>query len=165
VSSIVDFGCWRGEEPFVLLWTLNAKEVMVVEINENHLVKLQEKIEMFSHLGLLEGCSVTFVQGDMTSIQLRSDCYDLAYCEEVLYDVFTESEQKLRMAIDKMISVVKPGGWVVAVENQVGIGTGEWNIAEPKNISSYFESYQLARLERVKLPGAPLWSYCYKKAE
>ena len=113
----------------------------------------------------------------MTSVQLCGDYYDLAYCNEVLYSVFEESEQKLQVAVDKMISVVRPGGWVVAVETKIGAEIQEVEIplpggpsgqqivrhipvSDPIDISPLFES---ARLVKVSLDDAPEWSYCYRK--
>lgn len=46
VERIANFGCWSGGEPFALLWTLDAKEVMVVEMMEEYMGALREQIEI-----------------------------------------------------------------------------------------------------------------------
>jgi hypothetical protein len=177
VSRIANFGCWKGDEPFALLGTLGAIEVTVIEIDKNYLANLEKKIADFSEARLLDRCSITPVLGDMTSVQLRGDYYDLAYCDEVLYSVFEESEQNLQVAIDKMISVVRSGGWIIAVETKIGAEVQEVEnqllsalsgqkivqhipVSDPIDISPLFEA---AGLVKINLDGAPKWSYCYMK--
>jgi SAM-dependent methyltransferase len=182
VESIVDFGCWGSSEPFVLLWTLDASEVVIVEKEEDNLrwPKNEWEILRKTNPDSLIGRSVAFVTADMRKPvpELPSGHFDLAFCENVLYQIEMESGwQGVQDAIDEMARVTKPGGWIIAVESKIGaefeqvtndiaskvfgheiampVRTGD-----PKDISSSFET---AGLLAVGLTSVPDWSYCYKK--
>ena len=180
VESIVDFGCWNSSEPFALLWAVDATQVKVIEKEEKNLAEPREELERLRNinLGCLEGRSVEFVVADMSSMvaELPSDHFDLAYCENVLY--FMQSDlPKVQEAINEMARVVRPGGWVIAIETKIGAKFEEVvdefasklfghtqtrfvRVSDPMDIS---ELFRIARLVHYGLDGAPDWSYCYKK--
>jgi hypothetical protein len=161
VRTIADFGCWRGEEPLALCWTLDPTEVVVVEIKQEHVAALQKNVDAFAQRGLLGSCVITVLLADMACVDLPGQHFDLAYCQEVLYDVYLQSERKLRSAIDKMIEVVRPGGYVVAVEEK--IGTNGSGLTGPMDMDPWFQSSKVAPLHRLACPCAPKWSYCYQR--
>ena len=190
VDTIVSFGCCSSE-PFALMWTLDAVEVKVVELNEDHLARARAELETLRRLsvvnthrafGCMEGHSIQFILGDMTRMdRLPSDHFDLAYCEDVLYDIHRHSGDlaTVQSAVNEMTRVVKPGGWVIAVEPMIGMQEQELAndflgrlsgrpmphivpAGEPIDISPLFEA---AGLVKVSLDGAPKWSYCYNKPE
>ena len=171
VESIANFGCGNSTEPFALLWILDATEIKVIEKEEEHLVKPKELLERLKKSRksyCLEGCSVRFIPADMTTTvtKLFPNHFDLAYCQEVLYDIrdtYIKSglqEVKVQDAINEMARVVKLGGWVIAWETQIGTNETDGFVSEPRDISQHFEA---AGLCRCSLEGAPKWSYCYRK--
>lgn len=157
ITEIVNFGCWNPE-PLVLLWVLNAREVKVVEKEERHLDRPKEILEniKLSFPSCLEGRSVEFLPPtDMITVELPQEYFDLAYCERVLTNM--EDDQIIQAAINKMAMVVKPGGWVIAVESM----PDEQGIPRPrKEIELMFEQ---AGLREVHLYAAPENAYCYRK--
>jgi SAM-dependent methyltransferase len=181
VESIVNFGCCSSE-PFLLLWALDAVEIVVVEKEAGHLTGPKEDLKALNKVSsnCLGGRPVEFIVADMSTrvTSLPSDRFDLAYCRDVLYDIYTESDlQRVQSAISEMARVVKPGRWVIAVEPKIGVEfeevaddlssrlsghkmTRHFPVSAPKDISSLFEA---AGLDRDSLYGAPDWSYCYKK--
>ena len=106
IDSIVDFGFMSGEEPFALLWTLDANEVVVVEKEDQHRRMFEKLVATLEHVddGDLAHRSVEFVQADMTGriSGLPSDYFDLAYCADVLYIVHRARESATRHAIAEM---------------------------------------------------------------
>ena len=69
---------------------------------------------------------------------------------------------KLEKAIEQMVKVVKPGGWIIAVEPVFGfdMNSNLRIISEPKDISYLFDSFGL---QKQNLVDSPEWSYCYRK--
>jgi SAM-dependent methyltransferase len=182
VESIANFGCSLGsDEPFLLMWTLDATEVKVIEKEKEHVNAAKEELENLrtENPGCLEGRCVKFVIADMlstTEAELPSNYFDLAYCDEVLYYMEPDC-QKVQDAINVMARVVKPGGWIIAVESKIGAEFKEVTddfesklfgrkinkpvrVSDPKNISPLFEA---AGLVRCSLEDAPEYSYCYRK--
>ena len=179
VEKIANFGCWTGSEPFGLLWTLDATEVVVVEKEEkDHLDKAREYYKRLQEQvpQRLEGRSVTFLLADMTLEipELQSEYFDLAYCDRVLYNMKTDDS--LKAAINQMVRCVKPGGLVIAIEPMVGgeyeevvetIGTFRRKsfreIAPAKDISPLFEEQRLSRVHPTV--STDFWVYCYRKSK
>jgi len=175
VESIANFGCWSNES-FALMWTLDATKVTVIEKKKEHLTALKEKLETLkkTNPGCLEGRSVELIAADMSTkvAELPCDHFNLAYCEDVLY--YMESDlQKVQSAINEMARVVKPGGWIIAVEPKIGAEfeniprkffgdkvSTPVRVSDPIDIGQFFEA---AGLVRVNIDSAPDWSYCYKK--
>ena len=89
IEYIANFGCWSGGEPFSLIWTLDAKEVMVVEIEQKNLKELfkEHDIVRSRYPESLQERTIKTVCRDMTKPlpELPNQHYDLAYCENVLY--------------------------------------------------------------------------------
>lgn len=186
VDSLVSFGCWSSE-PFALIWTLDGAKAKVVELRKENLIDPKEDLERLKQsnlvansplFGCMDGRSIEFIVGDMTAIdKLRSNHFDLAYCEDVLYQIELESGDLVRVqtAVNEMTRVVKPGGWVIAVESMMGAQVEEVTngflsqrlgrrvtrhvpTSNPIDISPLFEA-----LDRQDLCNAPDWSYCYRK--
>lgn len=188
VDRLVTFGCWSSE-PFALMWTLDAVEVKVVEVSEENLTNPKAELETLERLsaisthrafGCMRGRSIQFIVGDMTRVdRLRSAHFDLAYCEDVLYQIHVESGDvaTVQAAVNEMTRVVKPGGCVIAVESMIGaqeeVVLSDFlgqrcgravpqavPIGHTIDISPLFEA---AGLDKVSLAGAPRGAYCYKK--
>ncbi len=187
VDYIVDFGCWVSDartgtcsEPYALSWTLEAVEVIVVDkeaeyINNAHLW-LENTRKQYPYF---RNYDLVFVVGDMThkgltetTNALKKNSFDLSYCHNVLYNMYT-SPIALQAAISTMANVIKPGGWVIAIESKMGVEYEEKPcglfddgpsipvpLGETKDISQYF---QAAGLVEFSLKGAPEFSYCYQK--
>jgi SAM-dependent methyltransferase len=180
VERIANFGCWSGSEPFALMWILDATEVMVVEIEEKFIGELREQIEIVSHRypESLQGRAINYVCRDMTGAlpKLPDRHFDLAYCEDVLYTLPIQRDSgALERGILQMIRVVKPNGFVIAVEPKFGAEFQTQKseilgidislpvpITEPKDMSDLFSSKGLRKLE---IPGCPPYTYCYQKGE
>lgn len=160
VERIINFGCWnwKGSEPFALLWTLDATEITIVEKEQNHLKPFMTLLDWVQkHLSnSIEGRDIQIKIADMTApIEgLPESYFDLAYCQDVLYQIGEDSEA-LQNAINEMARVTKPQGFVVAVEQKF---RDEFN--EPKDMSQFFIA---TGLTRALLDGAPPYSYIYQK--
>jgi hypothetical protein len=99
IQKIANFGCMTGE-PFVLLWTLDATEISVVEIDQVRLYGSWGPIEAYKMISkyypeALWGRSIKFIVADMSQLveELQSDYFDLAYCERVLYHMMPNLDQ------------------------------------------------------------------------
>lgn len=176
VDRIINFGCWQGHEPFALIWTLDATEVIVVEIKPEYIGTFNQKLENIelSKPEALEGRSVKPLVGDVTKTnhELPANYFDLAFCDNVLY-YFSDDNLALQNAIGEMKRVVRLGGWIVAKEPKYGADHKEveydffeqkmkmWvPVTEPKNMSAFFES---AGLKKLRLENTPPYTYCYQK--
>jgi SAM-dependent methyltransferase len=174
VERIANFGCWSGGEPFALIWTLDAKEVMVVEIEEKFIDEFRKQIDIVSHRypESLQGRVVNYVCRDMTKPlpELPDQSYDLVYCEDVLYTLQGNTEV-LERGIAQMIRVVKPNGFIVAVEPKfgaqfetrivLGVPMSVPNTAsEPQSMNGLFSS---KGLKKIEVSGCPPYAYCYQK--
>lgn len=162
VVNIVDFGCWATDggtcsEPYALLWTLQAKKVVVVDKNliyiQNARARLETDRKQHSYF---KEYNVEFLEGDMTSqmADLQSDYFDLAYCKNVLYNM-GDNNKALQSAISEMVRTIRSGGFIVAVEPKFRADFGK-----PEDMSIYFDNKGLVK---VHLEDDPLCSYCYQK--
>ncbi len=173
VKQIVNWGCWTGAEPFALLWTLDATEMVIVEKEQDNLKAFEEQREILEKklANSLIGRGIQVKIADMTTQVdgLPDNYFDLAYCEEVLY-YMQEDYQALQNAINEMTRVTKSGGLVIAVESKFKAQFEEVEhpifkkipvqVTEPEDISQFFEA---AGLTRISLHDAPDYSYCYIK--
>jgi len=157
VDSAAIFGCW-SEEPLALAWILDASEVAVVEIDEEHLARARQALEMISKKYTLpEVQSVKFIVADMTKRvdKLPNGHFDLAFCREVLSHISEGCRlENIQSAVNEMARVVGPGGWVVADESSLHAKHGTAKISH---------LFRMADLECDSLEEAPYWSYCYRK--
>ena len=176
VESIANFGCWSGGEPLALIWTLDAKEIMVVELEEKNISELTEQIDIVEHRypESLRERTIKYVCQDMTKHlpELPDQYYDLAYCENVLYILNLQGGlEMVERGISQMIRVVKPYGFIIAVEPQfdaqyetrivAGAPMAIPNTASnPKNMSHLFESKGLKNFEILNCPP---YTYCYQR--
>ncbi len=155
------------------MFTLNAIEVKVIEMEEGHLTNVKEELEYLRRKAgsYFNERTIDFIIADMTTTipDLPPNYFDLSYCENVLYYMSSDSS-KLQSAINELAMVVKPDGWIIAVEPKAGakfemqqvplLGDIPVQVSDPVDISSFFDT---AGLLRVNLSEAPDWSYCYKK--
>ena len=182
VDSIVDFGCsapYMGtcSEPYALLWTLGATRIVVIDKESKNIRNAEKWLKDTRETCEYEyfrNYPLEFVVGDMTGEidVLDESTFDLSYCKDVLYSMYS-SPQELQESINTMARVVKPDGWVIAVEQKMG---REHERApskipglevcrpipesRPVDISHLFEA---AGLVRDSLDNAPPCSYCYNK--
>jgi len=157
VSRLIVFGCWddggtnrQCREPYVLLRVLQATYAVVVDKEAEYISNAQSWYEETRAQcpDLFAAWNVQFVVSDMTreTDDLPVDRFDLAYCSGVLY--FMRSDMsKLQASVNTMARVVRPGGWVIANEDE--------------GLDSQFEAAGLAQAER--LDNAPEYAYCYRK--
>jgi SAM-dependent methyltransferase len=173
VERIANFGCYSCVEPFRLIWTFDAKEVMVVEKEERNIEELHKKEESIKQYypESLQERKINYICGDMTTSlpELPDQHYELAYCEDVLYTL--QNVDALERGIAQMIRVVKQNGFIVAVEPKFGAQYETRIVAgarivipntesNPKDLSYLFVSKGLKKLE---IPGCPPHTYCYKR--
>ena len=174
LARIADFGCFGSDEPFALLWALDADEVVVVEKCVDNLTEPKQRLETLqkTNPACMEGRTIEFVTADMSTeiTRLPTSYFDLAYCKEVLYNLYEPDRQKLRNAISQMARITKPGGFVVALECQIGL-TPRKNpsgdvfhslemIGEHVDVSDLFEEVGLAKTSLHK-PEEGV--YCFQK--
>jgi SAM-dependent methyltransferase len=179
-ERIADFGCWTGSEPFALMWSLNASEVVVIEIEEQHVIEAQRFAETLQSMRpeCLAQRNIRFVTADMSTAvhELPENYFDLAFCANVLYTMGDDIE-RVQRAVAEMARVVKPAGWVIAVEGKMGI---EFEVMpcrpfgedgpefpvpiplsdRPKDISALFATVGLVQAHSDNLN---YWVYCYQK--
>ena len=152
---VADFGCFSSE-PFALLWLLDASEVVVIEIKEQHIIRRgEEKVEHQETIpDAFDGRTVNFIQADMTKrvSELPEKSFDLAFCERTLMSLDTAIE--VQDAINEMASVIKPGGILIAIESMPD------DMGNPRDISYMFERAGLIKFTLVE---APEKTYSYTK--
>lgn len=157
VASIIVFGCWddgdtdRGcREAYALLRVLGATSAVVVDKEAEYIRNAQSWFQKTraQHPELLGAYGLRFAVSDMTgeADELPTNCFDLAYCSGVLYFMRSDVGQ-LQAAVNTMARVVKPGGWVIACEDE--------------GLERRFEEAGLERAE--SLGNAPEYAYCYRK--
>ena len=157
VSSIIVFGCWDNgdtvrqcRESYVLLRILEATSAMVVDKEAEYIHNAQSWFQntRAQYPELLGAYDLKFVVSDITreADELPINCFDLAYCSGVLYYMRSDIGQ-LQAAVNTMARVVKPGGLVVANEDE-GLD----------------KRFKEAGLEKAGcLDNAPAYAYCYRK--
>jgi len=157
VSSIIIFGCWddgdtnRGcREPYALLRILEATCAVVVDKEAKYIRNAHSWFQktQAQYPALLGTCDLKFVVSDMAreTDELPINCFDLAYCSGVLYFMRSDVGQ-LQAAVNTMARVVKPGGWVIASEDE--------------GLDRRFEEAGLEKVE--SLDNVPEYVYCYRK--
>ncbi len=180
IERIVNFGCWSGSEPFALLWTLDANEIAVIEIEEKFLKDLVEQIEIIhtKQPGSMQGRTITYICCDMTMpiLDLQDQYFDLAYCEDVLYSLLIQGgSAAVDQGIQQMIRVVKQTGFIVAVEPKYGVNFQTRKsdssvlpislpvpLNEPDDMTDRFSS---KRLNKYAIPNSPTYAYCFQKGD
>lgn len=166
INRIVNFGYWHRDdgidsnEPYALVWTLDASEVVVVEKDKKCVQAGQEIMEGLRKR--VPACfklhSIRFLLGDMTNPipELRQNYFDVSYCERVLLQIYDEhSKQGLTKAIAQIVRVVRPGGWVIACEQPTEY--------LPKNVEFFFEEAGLTINKSIRRVGILKDAYIYNK--
>lgn len=158
VETIAIFGSW-SHEPFVLLWSLDACDVWVVELEKRNVLKLRDELEILLKKipNAFKGRCVKFISGDMVSARLPHEYFDMAYCERVLCNLSTALEfdfDLIRAAITTMAQVVNPNGWVVAVEPPLA----------DQHEETTREIFSAAGLIRADIGNSPYGAFTYKKS-
>jgi SAM-dependent methyltransferase len=159
VSSIIIFGCWdngdtnRGcREPYALLRVLEATNAVVVDKEAEYIRNAQSWFQKTraQYPELFGAYDLKFVVSDMTreTDELPINYFDLTYCSGVLYFIRSDVGQ-LQAAVNTMARVVKPGGWVIASEDE--------------GLEMVFEEAELEKAE--SFDNAPEYVYCYRKPQ
>jgi len=157
VSSVVVFGCWddgganRGcREPYALLRILEATSAVVVDKEAEYVRNAQSWFQktQAQYPELLDAYELKFVASDMTrqTDELAVNGFDFAYCSGVLYYMRSDAG-KLQAAVNTLARVIRPGGWVIANEDE-GLD----------------RQFKVAGLDKAEcLDDAPEYAYCYRK--
>jgi SAM-dependent methyltransferase len=157
MSSLIVLGCWddgdanrKCREAYALLRILEATRALVVDREAEYIRNARSwfRETRARHPDLFGACDLRFVVADMAIEPhgLPVDCFDLAYCSGVLYSMRSDAGA-LQATVNTMARVVKPGGWVIACEDE-GL---DWQ-------------FQEAGLEEAERPeDAPAYAYCYRK--
>ena len=152
VDNIISFGCWASSdvrstcsEPYALLWTLEAEQIVVIDKKSEYIQNAQEwlKTARKQHPYFTD-YNLEFVVGDITQKvdTFGENSFDLAYCKNTLYQI-----KECQVAVNTMARVVKPGGWVIAVES----------------IDLYKEFEKAGLKKEACWDGTPEYTYCYRK--
>lgn len=143
IHKIADFGCGEGWETLALMCLFNGREAAGIDKDHHNIESAQGNVRHIQSLiwaNLAKGVSVPndspcflvesqdkrhleqtvrFYTGDITKpTPLRSDYYDIAFCNFVLKDVWLHQggEPGIQNAIEEIARVVKPSGFVAARE-------------------------------------------------
>lgn len=157
VDTVVEFGCWSCE-PFALLWTLKASRVEIIEKDERNLITPKYILEnlLFSHPYCIKNDQIFFYEPqDMIKSKLPSNSFDLAYCKRVLSNM--KSHDEIQCAIKNMARIIKPGGFLIAVESMPD------NKGRPKPKGILSSILSKSGLNEIELDNAPGEAYCFKK--
>jgi hypothetical protein len=174
IEEVVEFGCWSSE-PFALKVILNAQVVYVIEIDKKNLdtSKGLSPIEEFellqrNHPKTFGPKSIRFIQGDIRFAPIASSRFDLAFCQDVLYN-FDKDFIETKIAIKEMARVVRHMGYLITIEQKLGVSFEKANTfigslpipkSDPIDISELFDDLGLIR---IRLCNAPEYSYCFQK--
>jgi len=155
VDCAANFGA-HSSDPIALMWTLDATQLSVIEIEDEHIARVQEEWERLDKINhaCLEGRFPSFVTADTSTPirELLSDHFDLAYCEEVLY-IMDADPQRVERAVRQMVRVVKLGGWIIADESRL----------ESVSIHRLLENLGCANVKHY-FNSAPVSAHCYRKS-
>jgi SAM-dependent methyltransferase len=157
VVSIIVFGCWEAlgadggcREAYALLKILDATSVLIVDKEQEHIrdAKKWYNETRAQYPQLLGGYTIQFAVSDMTAEMddLDHNHFDLAFCAGVLY-YMRENAAEMQAAVNSMARAVRPGGWVIACEDE--------------GLEKHFESAGLIKAN--ELAQAPEYAYCYRK--
>lgn len=180
-KTVVNFGCsakwdsWAGFEgglePFALLWTLKAKKVVVIDVNEDSIAALRKHLSelVVNYPRCFECCMDCFdyLVADITIAKQMSRLlpkqFDLAYCSRVLLDIEHDSGlDGARKAVAEISRVVKPDGSIVSHEADACIPYPN------KYVDMFskegFDKLEIVRqLESISLPGLQIEYAIFKR--
>ena len=177
VKKLIVFGCWASDElttcaeSYALTWILEADKVFVVDKNENYIRNGEIWLENTrSQYPFFNSYNLNFYVGDLLkwNLNLPSDYFDLAFCRDVLYYI-GDIPNGLKVAIGEMKRVIRPEGWIIAIEEKIGV---EYEIVtggiidnripknDPKDISSIFLELGL---NRYQIKNIPDYTYVFQK--
>jgi hypothetical protein len=165
VGRIVNFGCWAswsegfglygGIEPYILLWLLHPEEVVVVDINPDHIMALEQYRDHLRRQNPVCGVQgldrIKGIVGDMTYPlpELGESTFDMAFCGRVLLGMRDSPQMRgVYQAVTEMARVVKVGGLVVSEEADAGE-------PYPAKYVEIFEQTGFAEVRRVRAPLYP----------
>jgi hypothetical protein len=115
-----------GEEPFALLWTLEAKKISIIDIDGDSLKVVQNRVAELKerYHQCFEKCEQVFeyVSADITQsdamMHLPANKYELAYCSGVLCGIDDKYGQDgVEKAIREIARLIKSQCWVVSHES------------------------------------------------
>lgn len=137
IEKVCDFGCGSGFTTFSLMSVLNASRAIGVDIDNKVIfraktwrewiikyIKLnaqsvqnkEELIEEAYHVLDIQ-CFPEFRTGDVITGKNLPDSLDLSYCRKLLVNIYGDNGGKgIELAIENIVGSVKPGGWIIAVE-------------------------------------------------
>jgi SAM-dependent methyltransferase len=142
ISSVANFGCNIGYETVALAWLLNARDTVGIDKDRDRIKQGLDAIRyLLDDLKVLEwtlrrdtdhetadlarklqsSALPSFLVADIRgSTGLRSDHFDLSYCERVLYQILCDDSstgmEGASRAICEIARVTKSGGLVAAIE-------------------------------------------------
>ena len=169
-NNIVSFGCSpRSNEPFVLLWVLNASKVTVIEIENTPVEQARARWEELKKREPqhTKGRNVEFIPKDMRTVALPVNCFDLAFCQDVLYWIGDDhGRSAVQSAIETMANTVRPAGWIIAVEPKLRKALKkDDSTAQASELGAIHALFKSAGLLRHDLSNCPDDSYCYLKPD
>jgi SAM-dependent methyltransferase len=179
INKVFTIGCFTSEL-FAILWTVDAKEILTVDIEIEYINKRKEEFEHLSRIipNAFVNRKVELLQKNILENipKIPHNYFDMAYCQNVLYN-FQDNQDELSKAIKLMVDVIKPGGLLIAEEPKFGvqfitheaivngINLGPTFIPQndPIDMTDTFDKN--GQIRKILENGAPEWSYCYKKIE
>jgi ubiquinone/menaquinone biosynthesis C-methylase UbiE len=106
---IADIGCGSGEISARLARRYPAARVVGVDI-------LPASISFASRAHAALAPRLGFQQGDAFDLQFRSDTFDLVVCRHL-----TQAVPQAELALQELVRVCKPGGWLHVVSEDYGM--------------------------------------------
>ena len=108
-ARIIDVGCGTGEISARLLELFPAAQLLGLDLEEPHLEKARARCAQF-------GERVKFQQGDAYALPCADGEFDLVVNRHVLQAVSDP-----RRALEEMVRVLKPGGWLHLINEDYGM--------------------------------------------
>ena len=104
--ALLDIGCGAGNYTLKLLERLPNLDVTLIDLSQPMLTRAQERIRAVTH------GTITALQGDVRTIELGAERFDVITAAAVLHHLRTDDEWRAVLA--KLFSSLKPGGslWI-----------------------------------------------------
>ena len=123
-ENALDVGCGAGNGSLKLLEKIPGLDFTLIDLSQPMLQKAEER------LGDAGAGGVATLQGDLRSVPIADDQYDVVIASAVLHHL--RSEEEWKAVLDKLYQAMKPGGslWIIdlVLHDQPEINQVAWDL-------------------------------------